>query len=393
MRRADLLAILSLVVFVSGAGCESTEPVTETVFVTETYTLAPGQERYLCFAAEIDEDLAVDKYTFAGRPTVHHMLFSRVRGRATEVPGFSECDVLFRASWDPLFIAGAGASTLELPDGAAHTIARGTQLVVQLHLLNVQTEPVTDRVEITMRGSRHRHPEPVGAYVFGTTSIDLPPGEESTVEARCELKEDVRLFAAFPHMHRLGTSMTFAHGSSEDALAPVFTSDPYDFEDQSLQPLPLVLREGDHTKVTCNYRNTLDHRVTFGESTNTEMCFFVGFAVGNTAIGGCFPRGEVMEVPPDPAAGLCEDHLGNELGVGAPCTRRGNECIGRSSCTADLSTEVADGEGRCIIIGCNSHDECGGGYATCCTPSQIGGDIRICTAEACRRSDCIPHDG
>lgn len=400
MRRARIhaFAIVFCVLFVgcsSGSGSPDDANANpnlivtgdEVVFRTDPFTLAPGEERFLCFAVDVNDALAIAGYDYRARPAVHHMLFSRAR--TPEPLGYSECDVLYRASWEPLFIAGAGASELRFPEGAAHHLAAGAQVVVQLHLLNVLPEEVTDFAEIVMRRAASEGTTPVGAYVFGTTKIDLPPGEESAVEASCELAEDVELFAAFPHMHLLGTSMTFAHGPSADELTEVFARDPYDFEDQSLEPLPLTLRRGEQAKVTCRYRNTFDHPVTFGESTTTEMCFFVGFAVGVSAIGGCFPEEESEEVPPDPAAGLCEDYSGNSIGVGAPCTRGGMECTGQTSCTADLSAEVGL-DGRCIIIGCESHDDCGGNFATCCTPAQIGGGIRICTAEACRRSDCIP---
>jgi len=44
---------------------------------------------------------------------------------------------------------------------------------------------------------------------------------------------------------------------------------------------------GDVTRVTCNYENTTDETITFGESTKNEMCFLVGFAADRAGTGGC----------------------------------------------------------------------------------------------------------
>src|SRR5690349_17809961 len=73
---------------------------------TGNFMLAPGQERYLCFASSLADDLVVNGYSSDQAPFVHHMIFSRTS--APEIDGFSECDVAFKTSWDPLFITGTG---------------------------------------------------------------------------------------------------------------------------------------------------------------------------------------------------------------------------------------------------------------------------------------------
>ena len=43
--------------------------------------------------------------------------------------------ILFAAGMG-IFISGAGKNTLTMPEGAGYNVASGTQLVLQLHLLN-----------------------------------------------------------------------------------------------------------------------------------------------------------------------------------------------------------------------------------------------------------------
>jgi len=72
----------------------------------------------------------------------------------------------------------------------------------------------------------------------------------------------------------------------------VFTRDPYNFDDQHVETMAIDLAPGDLARVTCNYDNDTAHEVGFGESTTNEMCFFVGFAVGQDKLQSCLPRSQ-----------------------------------------------------------------------------------------------------
>jgi hypothetical protein len=262
------------------------------VMHTEEFKVEPGQERYLCFTTTLEEELVVGGYSSGAQPFVHHLVF--VRTLKPEPEGFSECDTLFRQSWDPLYITGAGAAKLDFPDGAGHKLAKGTQLLVQMHLLNSGDEVVESRVAIDMHRSAAADPRPVSTYVFGTSDLSLPPNQASEVQGMCELKEPVKLIAGFPHMHLLGKRLRFEVGSSADAMKTVFVRDPYDFDDQHIENVEIELEPGDLTRVTCGYQNPGPEEVTFGESTNNEMCFFIGFALDQDSLTSCTQRRDMM---------------------------------------------------------------------------------------------------
>lgn len=259
----------------------------EITFRTEQVSVAAGEERFLCFAQDFDQDAAIDGYVHEAQSFVHHVVLARTLAR--EPDGLSECDVLFRTTWDPLFITGAGRSELDFPNGLGHKLTKGTQVLAQLHLLNAGESDVTDAVEIKMHRSSASDPTPVGTYVFGTTNLRLPAGQKARAVGSCRLQEDVQIIDAFPHMHRLGRALQFEAGSSADNMQSLFVRDPYDFDDQHAVGVGIQLHAGDLTRVTCDYDNTTDHDVTFGESTNAEMCFFVGFAVGQSDLRTCLP--------------------------------------------------------------------------------------------------------
>ncbi|MGE0326967.1 MAG: hypothetical protein AB7S68_31880, partial [Polyangiaceae bacterium] len=136
--------------------------------------------------------------------------------------------------------------------------------------------------------------------------------------------------------------------------------------------------------------------IGFGESSNDEMCFLVGFAKNRTSLDGCltFGGGGDLDggVPPDPDAGVCGEQQENSSGIGRACSKGGGECASGQVCSSDQGQTPDGSPGFCLKIGCSATADCGGGGATCCAPAEGGGVIKICVPEACRPADCIPAE-
>jgi hypothetical protein len=179
---------------------------------------------------------------------------------------------------------------LKFPSDAGQKLAKGTQLLVQLHLLNSSDQTAHGTVAVEMHRSLAKDPRPVSTYVFGTTDVHVPAKQASQLQADCEMKVPVQLIAAFPHMHLLGTGMRFEAGASADTMQPLFSREPYSFDDQHVENVDIQLNPGDKTRVTCNYENTDSKEVTFGESTHNEMCFFIGFALDRDNLSYCLAQ-------------------------------------------------------------------------------------------------------
>ncbi|HEX6243361.1 MAG TPA: hypothetical protein VFZ61_20750, partial [Polyangiales bacterium] len=235
---------------------------------TAEFELGPDQERYLCFASTLEADAVVNAFATKAQAFVHHLIFSRSNSPEDKL-GFEECDTAFRSGWQPLFITGAGNARLELPSDAGHKLAKGTKLVVQMHLLNFKKETVKGAVSLNMRRSAHASPRPVSTYIFGTAAVSLPPRQKTDITGECTLRESVKLIAGFPHMHMLGKALRVEVGSASGEMKTVFNRDPYWFDAQTIELLDLQLKAGDRARVTCNFNNTTDQTVGYGESTKT----------------------------------------------------------------------------------------------------------------------------
>ncbi|HKP58313.1 MAG TPA: hypothetical protein VJV78_16415 [Polyangiales bacterium] len=249
------------------------------IFRTEPFTVPAGSERYVCWTVKTDKPLQVKAIEFAGSPGIHHLTFAQTI--APEPEGMSECEVLLKTTWMPLFSAGAGANKLSLPAGVAHVLPAGTQLLVQLHLLNATDKEVSKPMQLRLEVSNETNSMPVKIGGFGSFHISLPPHQKSTVSHECSLPGTSRVVAMMPHMHQLATSMTLELGTSASDLKPIYTRDPWNFDQQSIDNVDMMLKAGTYARVTCNYDNTTDKTVTYGESSYNEMCFLGAFWVGD----------------------------------------------------------------------------------------------------------------
>jgi hypothetical protein len=368
----------------AATGCSSSNapaPAPSTfTYQTPSIAVAAGEERYVCYAQTLTEDLTIDRYDYTLVRGIHHLFFSRTL--APEPEGLSECDVLFRTTWVPLFVAGTGSASLQDPAGSATVLPKGTQVVLQVHLLNPASQGIDVTAALQMHRSTIANPTPVGIYAFGTERISLAPNAVGTASYDCTTAEDVESFGNFPHMHELGTALKLEVADSTGAYNEVYSRDPYSFNNQYIDTLPLSVPKGAKTRITCTYANTTDSVVTYGETTSDEMCFFVAFVAGDGNIGGC-----VEQVAPDggtDAGGSCTP-TANSVGIGAACTAGGNQCASGLACTSDLSSS-APSPGYCVKVGCSADSDCGDG-AICCAP-PAGGGVELCFPAACAAAAC-----
>jgi hypothetical protein len=360
-----------------------TDTPTELAVATEDFTLAAGDERFLCYTKTLERDAVISEYQYEARPGMHHFVLARTSGN--EPDGFSECDVLFRQTWSPLFIGTTADAELKIPTGAANVLPAGTRLLIQLHLLNSTNREIKQQAVVQMKRSTEQAPVDAGLYVFGKTDLELPPQQTSSVTASCTTGRNVTFFAMLPHMHYLGRGLKIEAGPDDNSLSTIFEDNAYDFDNQELKKFDFTIPQGHRTRTTCTFDNPGTETITFGESSTNEMCFAIGFALNVKGASGCI-SGSTREYPRDPAAGECASVVPNELGVGKPCTAGGNQCSAPLQCSADVQP-TPDGVGMCISLGCTSKAECGGGSASCCS----FGLANVCIPEACRPLTCAPQ--
>jgi hypothetical protein len=263
--------------------------------ITGNWTMPVGKEGYFCARKTVDEDIYVSGFEAINPKGTHHTLLTM--GDPDAPDGITTCGAFDNRPL-AVFASGVGTNPLEFPKGVALKIAKGTQLLLNLHLFNTGEADLTG-----LSGTRlHRLAaqdvtEVAEGLLAGTANIDLPPQETKTETGYCTMAADTTIFAVAPHMHKLGIHEKVVTLPTAGASTVLLDAD-YDFGEQSYRLInPVKLSKGDRVRIDCTYHNTTPNEVKFGESTLTEMCFAGIYrypAIG--AFFGC------IDPPPDGGA-------------------------------------------------------------------------------------------
>ena len=113
-------------------------------------------------------------------------------------------------------------------------------------------------------------------------SASRPPGTTLQHSALSTEVTPLRSFRTCTTRHALNTHLTVS-GETK-----VIHDGAYDFEEQRQYPIDLLqFKPGDTIATECTFENPGTRNVTFGESSDTEMCFSVLFRFPNTGSAFC----------------------------------------------------------------------------------------------------------
>jgi hypothetical protein len=261
---------------------EGTATQTYTRIIEGSWTLQPGTEQSnLCVKKEITEDMYISAIRPIHPPGSHHTLLTI---------GDASDDCRSSVPGGFIYAAGVGSQGLTMPEGVALKLPAGKTLDLSLHIYNTSNDVLTGTsgMEVVTMD-----PEDVvyesDSVLAGPLSFTLPPNQTTTISNECQLNADQSVYALFPHMHQLGTHLKTTITSG--GVANVLHDAAYQFNEQLQLPLDpiLQLHAGDKIKTECTYQNNTSKAVTFGESSDTEMCFSVLFRYPKQGSSVCIP--------------------------------------------------------------------------------------------------------
>jgi hypothetical protein len=256
---------------------------------SSTYDLQPGEELYMCYQFYSPKDaVAITKVESISMPGVHHMGIYQAFGR-NEEDAPHECMTLIKDTWLPVWGSGTGSPELTLPDGTGFVIQPQTQYILQLHLQNTTDGVLKIRGGVNLTYNHDvTNVTPAGMYAFGTFRMTIPPTTtDYQVPIDCQPGKLMNVFAVFPHMHKIGTKLEVTRAIPGSDPAPFYKIDPWVFGNQPMDPLFATSNPGDQFHLVCHYNNPTANAVTYGESSDNEMCFFVLFYYPFDHLDGC----------------------------------------------------------------------------------------------------------
>jgi tetratricopeptide (TPR) repeat protein len=190
---------------------------------------------------------------------IDRMRLARKLDRADAGPGFAampDDDVQTVFGWSP------GKAPFMEPADRAWTLPKGSDLVVQLHMLPGGTpQPVQPAIGLFLSDTPPQH-EPL-IVKLESKAIDIPAGEPAyVIEDRYVLPADVDVLSVYPHAHYLARQMlgtaTFPDGSTRTLIS--IPSWDFRWQDQYRYTAPVSLPRGTTLKMRFTYDNSDDNR-------------------------------------------------------------------------------------------------------------------------------------
>ena len=266
------------------------------VSCTPNLTLSPTSEwempadtgdEYVCWGVDLARDPATHITAFVPRVDntriAHHIVLYESDAAYSGTP--TPCSASASISWRMVLGWAPGARGLELPPEVGFPIStnpeKPTHYVVQMHYSNPQKlsgEKDKSRIELCTSSPRKYEAD---VLAFGSQDFKIPaaPPQGGRYTIDCSLTvplafSGLRLFAAMPHMHKLGVAMSTTlvpkEGGGEVDLG---TEANFSFDRQAWHALDATTKEGDVIRTRCSWVNNTGVEVGFGENTADEMCY------------------------------------------------------------------------------------------------------------------------
>jgi hypothetical protein len=169
----------------------------------------------------------------------------------------------------------------KFPDGMAVFVPKGTQVVLQQHVVNTGDRPVVthDAVHVT-RASPADVKTISGFYGLSDVTFNIAPQEqETTLTFECEVPQDMKVLLMGPHMHEWGTRFK-AWAGAKASPAKIIDVPVWEAQFRDEPPAiefpkdaPLALKKGDIVRTACTFKNTTGEPIKFPK----EMCATYGY--------------------------------------------------------------------------------------------------------------------
>lgn len=283
---------------------EALDRVDLEVQMPEAYAPQTLPDDYRCFTADwpADEETYVTGFgVVPGVPEiVHHVIiyiippadraYYEERDAAEDGAGYA-CfggpgapSVTTRPQWLGGWVPGQTGRNM--PAGTGIAVEPGSMLIVETHYyvgdsLDVTPDQSTVVLKIDDAVEHEGITQPFADpnWVLGGTMVIPAGAEDVSFSYTKELTSGVILHDIGMHMHTRGSSGTIVVEDPDGTETCALQIDDWDFHWQRSFRLKetLTLAEGSTMTVTCNFSNTSSKDITWGESTDDEMCLGITY--------------------------------------------------------------------------------------------------------------------
>ncbi|HXU69594.1 MAG TPA: hypothetical protein VN947_09700 [Polyangia bacterium] len=273
-----------------------------------------GADEYRCFIVDPQLTSTFNLIAIGVHSTnpaiVHHtIVYAQLAGDKAAVDALDAADPLpgyecfGGPGWAGAIEVGAaavGSQPLAFPNGSGAPLPAGTRYVVQVHY-NFDNGRGSNRIAVQAWSAPTLTQVPHGLATANFT-FDIPPGavgvtatatgDFTMTPAAGNQTRPGLLWAAFPHMHQIGSSIRVDLIRADGSKSCVISIPKWDFHWQGSYQFssPIKVAAGDRLQTTCVWDNSAAHQpivngqvqqpkdVRFGEGSTDEMCL-AGFTL------------------------------------------------------------------------------------------------------------------
>lgn len=253
--------------------CIDAPPGTETLIIdSDPFTVNPGEELYRCqnFANPFGRDVAVVKSESFMPPGSHHMFAFYAQG-ATD-SALEECSGLeFSRS---IHTSQLPYGVFDYPEGVGTLVKQDEGIRLNAHYLNTTPNPIDATVTTVLYIKERAAVSQFSSHIFfNNFAILVGPRSTGKAEKTCKIPKDINLLGVAGHMHQFGTLLRAETGSGD----LVYETESWDEPENAIFDPPMPIAKDDTITYWCDYENTSDGTLTFGDSAETdEMCILSG---------------------------------------------------------------------------------------------------------------------
>jgi hypothetical protein len=266
----------------AGGVAPEQEPLRASITVPQ---VAAEEEGTVCVQVRLDNAEPVNVVRLHNTLSMasHHFIVSKVTDPAGTEEPLTPC-VPFRGAirGAPLTITQKHDDEIVLPPGVSYGLGAAQILNLELHYLNATDAPldVVATTELYVAPADAELQE-ASVLLVGTGDIAIDPHttDSSGVKftALPQGMEGVRFFAITGHTHRFGTNVEVSSAASDgQAQALLYAPVPFLWDAPEMKQLEPAIEvpAGGGFSFECEWNNTSDAVIGFGESALAEMCFF-----------------------------------------------------------------------------------------------------------------------
>jgi hypothetical protein len=257
--------------------------------------VAAGQEETVCIVKPLGntEDVLLTGFDMTLAPGSHHLIVYQTDAAEVDTPyPCSPFTGVLVGDDVPLAIANELHVDFSFPQGVGMAVPANTMIKIEAHYINASADAIQGHGAATL----HTLPmSAAGAYqqtsflIMGTLNIDIPPNASvSTGPIFQAADEGLHMIEVSTHQHRLGTGIKAWASADQGDLSHPIANDP-DWSNPAWSALSPQIDFNGKNGLTyqCDWTNTTDQTVTFGESALDEMCLVLGYYYPAKGVYAC----------------------------------------------------------------------------------------------------------